>query len=219
MKLSESNKETPSFLPEFYEEPPSLKEIATWLTFLVLVFLILILHSSLLSKGVSVFIRVDNISVSNFSTTGTKLDAVWIADVSFLNPHKHDPVQIQRFQSNLHKERDDVVACGTTVDAIELAPKMEKTVRIRFEAKGCGGNQTYVKEDVVKQITSEKEDGTVRLVMGMSMAVNASFQRESLRMGMRHVKATCPSLSFGFGHGMSDGTLISDPVRCYEPFR
>lgn len=204
---------------EYYNEPPSFKEMVVWFIFLAAIFLILMLNNAILPKKDPVVIHVDKFSVSNFSIIDTIVDGVWDADVSFANQYKDVEIQIPAFKSHLYKEANDL-ACAN-VEVIELAPRTNKTVRIRFRVKGCG-EQRHVEEEVIEMMISERKSGTVRFVMGMmNMEVKTSFRRERLKTWGQGTtgRVICPNLRVGFVSGNADGKLIAEHVTCIESFQ
>lgn len=202
-------------------EPPSLKEMAAWLLFLAATFSILFLNNAILARRQPFVVQVDNLFVSNFSVAAGSqvVDGVWDADVSFRNRNKDALLQVPAFTSHVYKGRD-VLACAA-VDVVELSPATKRTVRIRHDAKGCGKQRGgHVKEEVARELSAERETGTVHFSLGMDVVVKASFLRDRLRTWGQGTRGTaiCPYLGVAFLTGDGEGRLISLHVTCVESF-
>ncbi|XP_050379570.1 uncharacterized protein LOC126796902 [Argentina anserina] len=162
-------------------------------------------------------LRLDVFSLSNFEVSNSSLSAEWDAKMTFGNQNSGLTVTIYPFETFVYyKESEDALSCAS-VDAMHIPPRKQKTVQIKFDSTGCEGNQPFIEDRVLKEL-SEDHRKSGYLNFSLKMRIDASYtMRELLGMGTQvTINPNCTDLKIEIAQPQGEGEIIGGR-KCTVP--
>lgn len=161
-------------------------------------------------------LRLDVFSLSNFEVSNSSLSAEWDAKMTFGNQNSGLTVTIYPFESFVYyKEGEDALSCAL-VDAMHIPPRKQKTVQIKFDSTGCGGEQPFIEDRVLKKLSEDRKSGYLNF--SLKMNIDASYSmRELLGMGTQvSLNPNCTNLKIELAAAKGEGK-ITGGRKCSVP--
>ncbi|XP_021892439.1 uncharacterized protein LOC110810557 [Carica papaya] len=158
-------------------------------------------------------IRINSLSLSNFSVSETKLAAVWIANLTVFNPSIALRISIDEIESSILYREDNPLSI-TSVNGFHLGLREKKVMQIKFQTTGWEGDQPIVEYPVLREIGGDRRRGTVPFSLRMTMwGTNGGGLLRWSRPVL--VNSYCSVLDVGMLAGTGKGTLTVDgPTNC-----
>ncbi|PRQ44123.1 hypothetical protein RchiOBHm_Chr3g0475751 [Rosa chinensis] len=161
-------------------------------------------------------LRLDAFCLSNFEVSNSSLSAGWDAKMTFGNQNNGLTVTLYPFESFVYyKEGEDALSCAL-VDAMHIPPRKQKTVQIKFDSTGCGGDQPFIEDRVLKELSEDRKSGYLNF--SMKMHIDASYSmRELLGMGTQvSLNPNCTNLKVEFVAAKGEGKIFGGR-KCSVP--
>ena len=110
--------------------------------------------------------------------------------------------------------KEGPISCASIVEPIHLGPMIQKTVHIRFDRMGCGGEQPFVEDQVLKGIVEDGASGTLQYSVRMHIKADYGI---SVWLYNMVIKSQCPDLKVEFVASNGEGKIIGGQHNCSAP--
>ncbi|KAK2655413.1 hypothetical protein Ddye_008465 [Dipteronia dyeriana] len=114
-------------------------------------------------------VKLNSLSVTNFTVSNTKLAANWVANFTVCNPSLAMKLSLDSIVSAVLYQENNALAIAS-VEGFEMDSRGENSVQMEFSTTGYEGDQPIVEYPVLREIEEDKKRrGTVRFSMIMNM--------------------------------------------------
>lgn len=156
-------------------------------------------------------LHLDSFSVSNFKVSNSSFSAQWNAKLTFENRNGGLKIVLYAFHISVcYSEVGDAPLSCAFVDEIQIYPKKERTVEIRFDGRrSCGGpGKGYMEEgQMMKRLNEDAKSGDLNL--SLRMEINAFYGIRLLGFGTTLVLTpSCQDLNVKFLGQSGEGKMI-----------
>ncbi|KAH7512243.1 hypothetical protein FEM48_Zijuj12G0069700 [Ziziphus jujuba var. spinosa] len=152
------------------------------------------------------FLHLDSFSVSNFKVSNSSFSAQWDAKLTFKNRNGGLKIVLYAFHISVcYNEGGDVPLSCAFVDEIQIYPKKEQTVEIRFDrttsgSLSCGDHdheKGFMEGQMMKKLNEDVKSGDLNL--SLRMETNAFYGIRLLGFGTTLVLTpNCQDLNVKF---------------------
>ncbi|TXG58151.1 hypothetical protein EZV62_015980 [Acer yangbiense] len=114
-------------------------------------------------------VKLNSLSVTNFTVSNTKLAANWVATFTVYNPSLAMKLSLDNIVSAVLFKENNALAIAS-VEGFGMDSRGENRVQMEFSTTGYEGDQPIVEYPVLREIEEDnKRRGTVRFSMIMNM--------------------------------------------------
>lgn len=161
-------------------------------------------------------LRLDAFSLSNFEVSNSSFSAEWEAKLTFGNQNGGLTVTLNPFESYVYYKEREALSCASVDAMLHVPPRKQKTLQIKFDPTSCGGEQPYVEDRVMKELSEDRKSG--HLSFSLKMRIDASYSmRELLGMGTQvTLNPNCSGLKVQFEGAKGEGK-INGGRKCTIP--
>lgn len=159
-------------------------------------------------------LRLDTFTVSSFNLTNSPVFAKWDAELTLGNRDGDLNIVFEPFTGSVYY-REDPLSCASIAEAIHLAPKRQKTLHVRFDRTGCEGEQPFIEDRILKQITEDRANGTLHCSLRIQMKATYGVLIWSYDL---IINSSCPDMKVEFVPATGDqGKMIGSQRNCSAP--
>ncbi|XP_024922400.1 uncharacterized protein LOC112488937 [Ziziphus jujuba] len=162
------------------------------------------------------FLHLDSFSVSNFKVSNSSFSAQWDAKLTFKNRNGGLKIVLYAFHISVcYNEGGDVPLSCAFVDEIQIYPKKEQTVEIRFDrttsgSLSCGDHdheKGFMEGQMMKKLNEDVKSGDLNL--SLRMETNAFYGIRLLGFGTTLVLTpNCQDLNVKFLGQSGEGKMM-----------
>ncbi|KAK3226990.1 hypothetical protein Dsin_006852 [Dipteronia sinensis] len=114
-------------------------------------------------------VKLNSLSVTNFTVSNTKLAANWVANFTVYNPSLGMKLSLDNIVSSVLYKENTALAIAS-VEGFEMDSRGENSIQMEFSTTGYEGDQPIVEYSVLREIEEDKKRrGAVRFSMIMNM--------------------------------------------------
>lgn len=158
------------------------------------------------------FIQMNSFSASNFSITTSALDAEWKANLTFENRDEEFEISIKPFETYLYHNKTYYGVSCSSVEPIHLKQRRQKKVLMKFNSIiDCGGKQSPLEGQILKEIGEEKQKGNLVVNLEMNMQ-HARYKKETDYWDLRQ-NISCSHINVTFV-GAMEWKYMGDVLNC-----
>ena len=139
--------------------------------------------------------------------------ANWDAKLTLRNRDAHLKIFFDPFTCIVYY-KEGPLSCSSIAEPIHLGPMIQKTVHIRFDRMGCGGEQPFVEDQVLKGIVEDGASGTLQYNVRMHIKADYGI---SVWLYNMVIKSQCPDLKVEFVASNGKGKIIGGQHNCSAP--
>ncbi|KAL5742078.1 hypothetical protein ACOSP7_028810 [Xanthoceras sorbifolium] len=150
-------------------------------------------------------VKLNSLSVTNFTVSNTKLAANWVANFTVYNPSVAMKLSFDHIESAVFYKENTALAI-TSAEGFDMDLRGKNSVQMKFSTTGYEGDQPIVEYPVLREIEEDKRSGTVSFSLRMNMWT--TYKSAGNWVAFRRFVITPYCLDLNVGVVAGNGSLI-----------